>query len=173
MKMTVKVWVLFVLALVIAPAMQAQKVNVDWDHNVQNFSNFKTYSWVKPIRPTSNPLMDQRIVASIDSQLAAKGLQKVDHAADVLVTYNAGATEQRSATAMGMGRWRMGGGMTTVNQSISKIGTLVVDISDAKTNQLVWRAAASDTLSDNPDKNSKKIENAVTKMFKKYPPPAK
>ncbi|MGI8769889.1 MAG: DUF4136 domain-containing protein [Acidobacteriaceae bacterium] len=173
MKTTMKVWMFFTLVLLIAPAMQAQKVNVDWDHNVQNFSAFKTYSWVKPVRTTSNPLMDQRIVTAIEGQLAAKGLQKVDSAADVLVTYHPGVQQERTATAMGMGGWRRSGGMTTVNQNTSKIGTLVVDMSDAKTKQLIWRASASDTLSDKPDKNSQKIEKAVTKMFKKYPPPAK
>ncbi len=173
MKTIMKLWMLLAVALLIAPAMQAQKVTVDWDHNVQNFSAFKTYAWVKPIRPTSNPLMDQRIVAAIEGQLAAKGLQKVDHRADVLVTYNAGVQQQRSATAVGRGGWRMGGGMTTVNQNIYKIGTLVVDVSDAKTKQLIWRATSSDTLSDKPDKNSQKIDKAVTKMFKKYPPPVK
>lgn len=173
MNKTVKIWLLLALAFLIAPAMRAQTVNVDWDHNVQNFSTFKTYSWVKPVRPTSNPLMDQRIVTAIEGQLAAKGLQKVDHGGDLLVTYNAGAREQRSAIATGMGGWRRGGGMTTVNQNVSKVGTLVVDVSDAKTDKLIWRATASDTLSSKPDKNSQKIEKAVTKMFKKYPPTAK
>jgi hypothetical protein len=32
---------------------------------------------------------------------------------------------------------------------------------------------ASDTLSDKPDKNAHKIEKAVEKLFKSYPPKAK
>src|SRR5215472_4818343 len=69
------------------PFALAQKTTVDWDHNVTDFSSFKTYAWSKPVRPTPNPLMDQRIVAAIDSQLAAKGLQKRESGGDLLVTY--------------------------------------------------------------------------------------
>jgi len=49
----------------------------------------------------------------------------------------------------------------------------VVDINDGKTKQLLWRGAAKGTLSDKPEKNSKKIDQAVTKMFKQYPPSGK
>ncbi|MFL6308174.1 MAG: DUF4136 domain-containing protein, partial [Candidatus Sulfotelmatobacter sp.] len=92
---------------------------------------------------------------------------------DVFVTYGTGLQRQRSATATGMGRLRMGGGLGTINENISNAGTLVVDISNAQTKQLLWRGTATDTLSDKPDKNSQKIAKAVAKMFKKYPPESK
>jgi hypothetical protein len=38
--------------------------------------------------------------------------------------------------------------------------------------QLVFRGTATDTLSDKAEKNTKKIQKAVEKMFKKYPPKA-
>jgi len=162
-----------VMALVVPFAAHAQKVTVDWDHDVHNFSSFKTFALTKPVRSTSNPLMDERIVAAIKNQMTAKGLQQVENNPDVFVTYSAGVRPEKSATVMGTGRFRMGGGMGTINQNISNTGTLVVDISDAGTRKLVWRGAATDTLSDKPDKNSKKIEKAVEKMFKKYPPASK
>ncbi len=167
------IWLVAALAVLMSTLAYAQKVTVDWDHNVHNFSDFKTYTWSRPARPASSPLMDQRIVAAIENQLNAKGLQKVQGPADLRVTYNAGVRRERSATAFGSGRLRVGGGMTTVNENTSNIGTLVVDIENANTRQLLWRGMASDTLSDKPDKNSQKIEKAVTKMFKKYPPPTK
>jgi hypothetical protein len=51
--------------------------------------------------------------------------------------------------------------------------TLVVDIWDARTKQLLWRATATDTVSENPEKNEKKLKKAMEKMFKKYPPQKK
>lgn len=165
-----------IVSAILLPLMaHSQKVTVDWDHNVHTFTAFKTYRWIEPARPSPNPLMDQRIAAAIEGQLSAKGLQKVDGPADLLVTYRPGVRQERSATAIGLGagRYRMGGGMATINQNVSNVGTLLVDISDAKTKQLIWRATAADTLSDKPDKNSKKIEKAVAKMFKQYPPPVK
>lgn len=163
-----------VFALLFPLTGHSQKVTADWDHSVQNFSSFRTYRWVKPIRSTGNPLMDQRIVTAIDAQMAQKGFQQVENNPDVLISYGTGLQRQRSATATGMGMGRLrGGGMGTINENISSAGTLVVDISNAQTKQLLWRGTATDTLSDKPDKNSQKIEKAVTKMFKNYPPKSK
>jgi hypothetical protein len=150
----------------------AQRINVDWDHGITDFSHYKTYAWVKPARPASSPFMDQRIIAAVDAQLAAKGLRQVDSGAELLVTYNAGVREERSATTTGMGGWRMGG-MGRIDPVIENVGTLVVDLSDGEKKNLIWRGTATDTLSDKSDKNSKKIEKAVEKLFKKYPPSGK
>jgi hypothetical protein len=38
---------------------------------------------------------------------------------------------------------------------------------------LLWRGTSSDTLSDNPEKNTKKMDKGVEKMFKDFPPKAK
>jgi hypothetical protein len=50
------------------------------------------------------------------------------------------------------------------------IGTLVVDAYDTSTQHLVWRGLAHDQLSDKPDKDTKKLEKAVDKLFDKFPP---
>ena len=49
-------------------------------------------------------------------------------------------------------------------------GTLVVDLFDMSDKRVVWRGVASETVSDNPEKNSKKVQKAVEKMFKQFPP---
>ena len=52
------------------------------------------------------------------------------------------------------------------------VGTLVVDISDARTNAIVWRSLASSDVSptDKPENRDRKIAKATEKMFKNYPP---
>jgi hypothetical protein len=50
------------------------------------------------------------------------------------------------------------------------VGTVVVDLFDTKTKQLIWRGASSDTLSNNSDKNIKNLDKGVDKMFKHFPP---
>lgn len=161
------------IALVFTMSAFAQSVNVDWDHNFNSFSSLKTYQLVKPAHASMNPFMDQRIAEAIQGQLAAKGMQEVSSNPDAVVAYHTGLQRERSATMMGTGRWRMGGGMGTINQNTENAGTLVVDVSDAHSRKLVWRGTATDTLSTKSDKNSKKIDKAVSKMFKKYPPKAK
>jgi len=50
-----------------------------------------------------------------------------------------------------------------------KVGTLVVDMYDAK-NKLIWRGTASDTLSNKLQKNEKNLDKSVDKMFKNFRP---
>lgn len=153
-----------------------QKVSVDFDKEA-NFAAYKTYAWTKGT-PVQNPLMDQRITDGIDKQLAAKGLQKVDASAnpDLVVLYHGAVGAETQLNTMntggyGWGYRRVGGmGMSTTTVEKIPVGQLTVDIGDAKTKKLLWMGNASDTLSDKPEKNEKKINSALDKMFKKFPP---
>ena len=73
----------------------------------------------------------------------------------------------------GWGWRRFGGGgfgEATTTTETYKVGTLVVDLFDAKTKQLIWRGTSSDTLSNNSDKNIKNLDKGADKMFKHFPP---
>ena len=51
-------------------------------------------------------------------------------------------------------------------------GRLMVDF--VKDKDLVWRGIADNIMvTMKPEKNTKKINKAITKLFKKYPPPEK
>ena len=60
--------------------------------------------------------------------------------------------------------------MATTSVDNIPVGTLVVDIYDTSSQHLVWRGLANDQLSDKPEKDIKKLEKAVDKMFEKFPP---
>ena len=62
----------------------------------------------------------------------------------------------------------MGSAQTVVNEYT--VGTLVVDMFDAKSKNLVFRGTAEDEISDNAEKNAKRLEKASTKLFKNFPP---
>lgn len=154
----------------------AQKVDTDWDHNA-NFSNYKTYAWMDNKNGVKEQLWDQRIVQNIDSQMAAKGFRQVarNNNPDILLVYHAGVKQNVSVMGYNYGYgpgWRWGGGMgmTRYDPVVENVGTLVVDMVDGKSNQVVWRGTASDTLSDKSDKNVGKLQKTVTKLFSKYPP---
>lgn len=167
------------LFFVVVVSAWGQKVNVDFDKEA-NFASFKTYTWAEGT-PAKNPLMDQRIRDGIDKQLAAKGVQKAEASAnpDLVVLYHAAVGTETQLNTMNTGGYgwgyRWGGGMGTSTTTVEKIpvGQLTVDIGDTKTKKLLWMGNASDTLSDKPEKNEKKINNALEKMFKKFPPPVK
>src|SRR5258708_38578931 len=154
----------------------AEHVTTDFDHQA-NFSQYKTYSW-QSIQP-ANSLWDARIKNAVDAQLAAKGWTQVDSGGDVAIVAIKTTQTQRSLQTFydgmggGWGWRRFGGGgfgeATTTEQDY-KEGALVVDLYDAKTKQLIWRGSAEDTLSSKADKNEKKLDKGVAKMFKKFPP---
>jgi Domain of unknown function (DUF4136) len=154
----------------------AQQVKSDFDHQA-NFSQYKTYSW-QEVKPP-NSLWDSRIKSAVDAQLAAKGWTQIDSGGDVAIVAIATSHTERTLQTFydGMGggwRWRGFGGMgeATTTEQDYKEGTLLVDLYDAKTKQLIWRGSAEDTVSNNADKNEKNLNKGVAKMFKKFPPQA-
>lgn len=66
--------------------------------------------------------------------------------------------------------WGGGIGIATTHVDSYTVGTLVVDLFDSRTKQLIWRGWASDALPDNPQKESKKLNKDIGKLFKNFPP---
>jgi hypothetical protein len=164
------------LFLVALGTALAQQVKTDFDHQAK-FAQYKTYSW-QDVK-VKNPLWNDRIKNAVDSQLQAKGLTRVDSGGDVAIVAIATTQTERTLNTFydGFGggwRWRGFGGMgeSTTTEQDYKEGTLVVDLYDANTKQLIWRGTAEDTLSDKAEKNEKNLDKGVAKMFKKFPPEA-
>ena len=118
--------------------------------------------------------------AQLDSrELAAKGWTQVESGGDVSIVAMEITRNQQTLNTFydgfgggwGWRRFGAGGfGEATTTTETYKVGTVVVDLFDAKTKQLIWRGAASDTLSNNSDKNIKNLDKGVDKMFKHFPP---
>ena len=149
-------------------------ISTDYDRHT-DFAHYKTYSWGKI--QTSNSLWDERVKGAIASQVAAKGWTEVPSGGDVVVTARDAIQNQQQLNTFydGFGGWRRGGGlgMSTTTVDTYKVGTLVVEIFDGQSKNLIWRSAASDTLSGNADKNIKSLDKNVQKMFDHFPPEPK
>ena len=161
-------------------ACSSQTVNFDYDRQA-DFASYQTYAWSESEGNLADefPLAHQRFTSAVDQQLRSKGLRKVDSDPDVYVAYFADSKENvtidTDTYGYGYGDgWYWGGGVG-MGSSTSRVrsyttGTLVVDIWDASKEQLVWRGIVSDTVSDNPGSNQKKLQSAAAKMFEDYPP---
>jgi len=148
----------------------ASTVSTDYDHSA-NFNGYKTYSWTKV--EAANSIWDARVKDDVDKGLAAKGWTQVPSGGEVSVVAVATShTEQQLNTYYnGFGGRRFGGfGDATTTVEKYKVGTLVIDMFDAGSKNLIWRASASDTLSGNPEKNTKNLDKGVQKMFSHFPP---
>jgi len=161
---------LFAMILCSAVAVAVgQTVSVNYNQS-QSFSQFHTYAWGSDnANKVQNSILAQVAIQDIDAALQSKGLQKVEESQkpDLLVTANGGMKEQTSYTAMGMRGF--GGGMGSITPQQNVIGTLIVDLYDAKGQSLVWRGIAQNTLDNNGNKNQQLVQKAVTKMFKQWP----
>jgi hypothetical protein len=152
------------------------KTATDYDRNV-NFSKYRTFSIMKG-NSSGNPLMDQRAAADVASALTSRGWKEAPagEAQTTVVVHAATKTKHSYQTfydGWGGWRWRGGGfGQTQTFVTDYKVGTLVVDIFDAKTKEAIWHGFASDALSDNARENAKATEQAVEKMFNTFPPPS-
>lgn len=170
---TVRVGLGLILALLACSVTPAQDVTTNAMPGT-NFTKFHTYKWVT-IQGASYPnqILDAQIKNSIDSQLAAKGLTKTDSdKADLYIGYQASVDQERQWNAYGMGgglRW--GGGMASATSSTISIGTLVLDMYDPATKQLVWTGRATKTLDPkaNQEKKQKNLDKAMAKLLKNFP----
>ena len=157
-----------VILLLTAANAFGQKVTTDSVPGT-DWSKYHTYSWGEGT-PAEDPIVAQRIVAGIDAQLAAKGLKKVDSDPDLVVLYHVATDKQKTLNWSNMGGWGRFGGMGSAQVDTVINGQLKVDLADYKAKQFLWRGTATDTVSGDPQKNAKKIEKALTKMFQKFPP---
>jgi Domain of unknown function (DUF4136) len=152
----------------------AQSVNYDYDKSA-DFSRFKTYAWVRGTE-SKDELNHKRVVSAIDSQLAAKGLSRVEgeRGADLLVAYHANFDEniQINGYSSGFGGPRLGNFSGTATTQRIVTGTLVVDMMNAGSGAIVWRGVAEHDLNPGakPEKRDKNITKATEKIFKNYPP---
>ena len=170
-----------ILIALLAVTVNAQKVKVSSDPAV-DFSKFKTYAWDQGT--LANPLIKQFIVTAVDRELMAKGLQKVDSHSDLILTTltatNSDLTMTNPSWAPQLNSIATGIPSSSQAWAVTK-GTLVIDMSDARTKNGVWRGIASHTLENGPTGNpvqdakevEKPINKAVQKMFKKFPPHSK
>ena len=152
----------------------AQSVTYDYDR-AANFSTYKTYAWTRGTELTDE-LNHARVVRGVDSRLVAKGLTRVEPSAnpDVLVAYHASFEKnlEVSGSTHGSGPFGLGDRLGSARVQAVLVGTLVVDIADARTGAIVWRSLASSDIrpTDKPESRDKKIAKATEKMFRNYPP---
>jgi Domain of unknown function (DUF4136) len=142
-----------------------------------DFAKFHTYKWIS-IEGGAHPnqIVDAQIKQSVDSQLVSKGLTKMnDDKAGLYIDYQIAVNKEKQWNAFGMGGGIRWGGTGTATTSTISVGTLVLDMYDPTTKQLVWTGTATKTLdpSSSPQKNQQRLDKAMAKLLKNYPPKQK
>ncbi len=157
------------LACMASVVALGQQVSVNYNRS-QSFAQYHTYTWASDnANQIQNSILAQQAKSDIDAAMQGKGLQLVPESQnpDIILTASGGMKQQTSYQAWGMRG--IGGGMGGITPEQNVIGTMIVDLYDAKTKSLVWRGIAQDTLTNNGNKNSQMVSKAVAKMFKQWP----
>jgi Domain of unknown function (DUF4136) len=167
MKIKFALWAM--LGCMASAVALGQTVSVNYNKS-QDFSQYHTYTWASNnANQIKNSILAQQAQSDINTAMQGKGLQMVQESQnpDVILLASGGMQQQTSYSAWGMRG--IGGGMGGITPQQNVIGTLIVDLYDAKTKSLLWRGIAQNTLTNNGSKNSQMVTKAVQKMFKQYP----
>jgi hypothetical protein len=160
-----------ILGSVLTLACSTLTTAVDYDHTV-NWSQFHTFQLAEG---TKDPVTftQKRIEDAVTGALTGKGWTVASSNPDILVYTHVVLTNQKqwNTTSMGggFGYGRMGGGMASATETNIPIGTLVVDLVNPKTKEMVWRGTASDQVSGSGEDQGK-VQDAVAALFKNFPP---
>ncbi|RIV22354.1 DUF4136 domain-containing protein [Fibrisoma montanum] len=171
------------------------QISTDYDQSV-DFSKYRTYTFAKPEvnvgnNPVyKNPLLMQRIEGNLVREFNERGLTQQKTNPDLLVkihtytenktrnVYNGSAYGPLFRYGWGFAPYRFywpffggyygGWNQPAYRQENFTQGTLLVDMVDARTNQLLWRGTAQGVV-DNPKRLERQIARGVRKIMKDYP----
>jgi len=182
---------LFSLALT---ACSSVSVSTDYDQDA-DFSELKGFNWLpksavveKESAYLNNRIMDVRITKAIDKQLVAQGF-KFASTADFYINYSITSEKKTDIRSYdnysGYGPswgWGVGYGHRGMSLSAStetrideyQQGSLIIDVIDPKSLELIWRGVGSKRLPESTDaaEMDKLVANIVQSILEKFPPKA-
>ena len=167
--MKIKFALCAMLVCITSAVAMGQQVSVNYNHS-QSFAAYHTYAWgSNNANQIQNSILAQVAQQDIEAAMLNKGFQKVQESQkpDIILTANGGMRQQTSYSAWGMRG--IGGGMGGITPQQNVEATMIVDLYDAKTQSLVWRGIAEETLSNNGNKNQQMVQKAIQKMFNQWP----
>lgn len=166
-------------------------VSTDYDE-ATNFTQYQTWSWYQdqPVAKSDSTrgystFLDKRIKTAVENEMARRGFQKATsrNQADMLLAYDVSIDNvQRvrpdyiSVPMIGYGYYYGYRYAYTYNRLYNnttvqeyQAGTIILDIVDAKSNELVWRGTGQTSASEK-SLTQEKVQEIVTQILAKYPP---
>ena len=170
------------LSLALLGACSGYHVTYDYDVTA-SYGKYKTFDYYTSKKGTggTTSLMDKRERAAVEKELQAKGFtMETKGDPDFLVTYYPVVQDRkvRTTTHVGMGGgWGFRPFYGRVGVSSSQVhhykeGTIVIEIVDFKSNQMIWQGAAAGALTglENPEDANEVVPKAVRDILAKFPP---
>ena len=174
------------VALVGSACSPSVTYNSDYDPTA-DFSNLRTYQWAERTPSGDddprvyNDITMRKVRHAADLALQDIGMREVGQNPDVLVAWHGAINGKMSLQTVssnygygwgwyGPGYGGMGSSTTYVNEWDE--GTLIIDIIDAKRNELMWRGSAQAELKkqQSPEEGQEELNEVVAKILEPFPP---
>lgn len=179
---------LFLLSLLALSGCSTMQVHSDYDP-AASFDGLQTYDWVMNEKEPatdprlSDPLLDKRIRELVEKQLAAQGYGRSSTGTpDFMVGYHVALEKKLAVSTMndyygyraGWG-WSYGAGTGRLMPESYvyeyEQGSLIIDIVNPKTRELMWRGSAQAEV--NQKKSAEQLTEAVQRILERFPPKQK
>ena len=169
---------LCIAALLLAGCSNEIHVYSDTDPDYDLWS-YKTFNWGPTLdsEQDKNPLRynefnDKRIKTATDEQLRQLGYRIDSDHPDLILHYHI-VVEDQATIALEPYGYFYGPFWMRMHTNVYpyREGTLIIDMMDAKTNNLVWRGWAVSAIEDHytPAEVDHLIKSAVSRIFRKFP----
>lgn len=147
-----------------------------------DFTPYRTYDWgprdtlpVGDARLDNNAIFQDHLQGEIDRQLAARGIERAAPGAkpDLRIHYHASVERDIEVHEVNDRDGNCPSYDCRPRVREFEAGTIVLDIMDGSTNELLWRGWAKDSLDGiiaNQDLMERQIDAAVAVMLKSLPP---
>lgn len=182
---------LFLVALITAGCGSSVSVTSDYDKTT-DFSKYKTFSyygWADNSDKILTQFDKDRIESAFKSEFAKRGMTANQNNGDAIISlyivvdqktsYSSYTDHYNTGMYGGMyaGRYRygygagygMGSSTTTTTENKYAVGTLIVDVFDAKDKKQIWQGIGKKTIDEKKNRREERINAAVAKIMKEYP----
>lgn len=170
------------LLIILLPALLAgcsQQVRVYSDYDPDyDLSTYKTFDWGQKINIEEgrnplhyNELNDKRIKSAVEEEMSLRGYELTSENPDLILHYHI-IVENQSVVATEPHGYHYSPYWMRLETNIYsyKEGTLILDLMDKKTSNLIWRGWAVAVVDQvDPKKVGQLISTAVSQIFKTYP----
>ena len=174
----IKLIIMFGLLLVVTSCSSISFTS-DYDP-ATDFSGYKTFAvhegTVDGSELENAPLIKRRVIDAIRKVMVSKGfLLTEENNADIIVYPFAGTNDKIKVTDWGYNYgpyWRRYPNGRNIDVTSYTEATLVLDLVDSKSDQLIWRGAGTGAIRENnsPEERTEAIDNAVSRILENYPP---
>jgi len=146
-----------------------------------NFAQYRTFDWgPADALPTGDPRLDgdlffkDHVQGAVERGLSTRGLELASSGTpDLLIHYHGNISERIDVNRADRAYGYCGTADCPPDTVSYEAGTLVLDFIDSRTNKLVWRGWAQNSVDDvlrNRDRMASTIDKAVDTMLRQLPP---